>query len=318
MKTIKYNTLIQIAVVIFTFIISIIITPLYYEGDQIGYTNAYNDMRGSNLLDGFFIYQNNITTIEPIHFGLTWLFTNLGFDKIITMTLFNCFLSLLIVKILQKFNTNNFIILLILLSNFYLYVLYFSAERLKFSFIFLSLAILNFKNRKILILFLLLAIFTHLQNIIIIVALFFAFLINNIYRSNIFNKFNKKYLFLILLLLIPIYLLKEQIYSKFLIYADISNANSFIKNTWQSILLYLLSLKYSQNKIFTTSLFSIIIIASALVGSDRITIFAYICFLYYSIKEKRGVNLLNICFIIYFIIKTGGFINNIFENGHGF
>ena len=177
MKTIKYNTLIQILVVIFTFIMSIIITPLYYEGDQIGYTNAYNDMRGTNITDGFFIYQNNITTIEPIHFGLTWFFANIGFDKNIIMSLANCLLSLLVVKIFQKFKTNNFIIIAIVLSNFYLYVLYFSAERLKFSFIFLSLAVINFKNRKLLILFLLLSIFTHLQNIIIISALLFAIFI---------------------------------------------------------------------------------------------------------------------------------------------
>lgn len=318
MKTIKYNTLIQMLFVVSTFIISTIITPLYYEGDQIGYTNAYNDMRGTTITDGFFIYQNNITTIEPIHFGLTWFFTNIGFDKNIIMTLSNCLLCLMVVKIFQKVKTNNFIIIAIVLSNYYLYVLYFSAERLKFSFIFLSLAVINFKNRKLLILFLLLSIFTHLQNIIIIAAILFAIFINNIYNSKNFNNFNKKYLFLILLLLIPIYFLKDQVYSKFSIYADISNANSFIKNTWQSILLFLLSLKYSHNKIFTTSLFTIIIIASALVGSDRITIFAYISFLFYALKEKRGVNLLNISFILYFLIKTGGFINNIFENGHGF
>ena len=156
-------------------------SPFYYDGDQVNYINAYNNMHGSSLFEGFLIYQSSITTLEPIHFFLTWIFTNLNIDKILIMSIINSLLSLLLARILQKLNTNSIIIYFILFTNFYLLVLYFSAERLKFSFIFLSLALLNFENKKKLILFLLLSIFTHLQNIIIIFAILFATYFNNYY-----------------------------------------------------------------------------------------------------------------------------------------
>jgi hypothetical protein len=275
-------------------------------------------MHDSSLFEAFLIYQSSITTIEPIHFFITWIFTNLNIDKIIIMSIINTFLSILFVKILQKIHTNTIIIYFLLFTNFYLLVLYFSAERLKFSFIFLSLAILNLENKKKLILYLLLAIFTHLQNIIIIFAILFATYFNNYYSS--YNKisFKKKYLLFIFILLIPIIILKDQIYSKFSTYSDISNANSILKNTWQLILLYIFSLYFTNNKIFTTALFFILIIASSLVGSERITLYAYICFLFYALKFKGGLNILNISFIVYFIIKSVGFIDKVFENGHGF
>jgi hypothetical protein len=294
------------------------LSPYYYDGDQLGYTNAYNDMKGSNFFEGFLVYQSNITTIEPVHFFITWIFSNLYIEKFFLMSLINCFLSILIVKILQKLNINSVIIFLLLFTNFYVYVLYFSAERLKFSFIFLSLAVLNYENKKKLILYLILAIFTHLQNIILVSAIIFATFVNNFYSTNKLKLNKNKFLFIILLLLIQVLILKDQIYAKFSIYADISSANSFFKNTWQPILLYIFSLKFSTNKIFTSALFFIIIIASSLVGSDRITLFAYLCFLFYALNIQRGLNILNISFITYFLIKSVGFIDKVFENGHGF
>jgi hypothetical protein len=293
-------------------------SPFYYDGDQVNYINSYNNMHDSSLFEGFLIYQGSITTLEPIHFFITWIFTNLNIDKIFIMSIINTFLSILFVRILQKIHTNTIIIYFLLFTNFYLFVLYFSAERLKFSFIFLTLAILNLENKKKLILYLLLAIFTHLQNIIIIFAILFATYFNNYYSS--FNKLSikKKYLLFIFILLIPIIILKDQIYSKFSTYSGIANANSILKNTWQLILLYIFSLYFTNNKIFTTALFFILIIASSLIGSERITIYAYICFLFYALNFKGGVNILNISFIAYFIIKSVGFINNVFENGHGF
>lgn len=314
--TIKHNKIVLAIIFIVSLCVSLYISPLYIDGDQVGYTNAYNNMRGSSISEGLFIYQSNITTIEPIHFLLTWCLTNLYLGKYMVMSFINALLALLIAKLLQKINTNNFIIFFLLLTNFYVYVLFFSAERLKFSFVFLALATLNYDKRLKFLIFLSLAVLTHLQNVILVFAVLLGYGISNF--SQIFRNTKKYFILTVILLSVPIWILKDQLFSKFSVYADASNANGFIKNTWQAFLLFFFSFYLSKNKLFTTSLFFVIILASSLIGSDRITLFAYFIFLSYALRYKRGVNLINILFAFYFMIKSVIFIRNIIENGHGF
>ena len=65
-----YLIIIFLSILIFSYLFS----PYYTEGDQIPYNNAYLSVKGENIIDAFLHYQFNISSQEPIHFFIDWIF----------------------------------------------------------------------------------------------------------------------------------------------------------------------------------------------------------------------------------------------------
>jgi hypothetical protein len=314
------NIFFTIIITFGAFLFSLIISNYYVDGDQIYYSEAYDSLKGYNMFEGLLIYRSKILSDEPIHFILIWIFSNLGIDKNIIMSLVNAVLTFILIRILLRWNVVNFIIITLLTTNFYLYVLFFSAERLKFSILFILLSVFFIDKKKTSIFFALLSVITHTQTALIFVANFFGQTMSKLVRLNRlnWNRFNYgKFLTLIFFLTIFLFL-KDHLYSKFFIYSDMSQSKSIITNVWQSLVFLFLSLFYSKKWFETFSMFIIMILAASLVGSDRITILSYFLFMHHALKINRGINFGVLLSIFYLGFKSILFFTNVFNNGHGF
>jgi hypothetical protein len=318
------DKLFQFSIFIIIFFFTYFFSSYYVEGDQFQYKIAYDVVKDLGIVDAFIAYQFRINSTEPIHFFIVWIFSNLNIDKNLIMALSNAVLANIISRILIKRNVSLAIIFIIVTTNFYLYVLYFAAERLKFSFLFFFLAILFINKKKKSITLMLLSVVTHVQ----ILVLIFSFIFSNVILkiSSFFStskiKISFKNLVIIIFAAFPIFYLynyfSEHILSKFTSYSDSSSSKGLIQNIWQPVFFAIVSYHYSKQKKSTILIFLFIILCSSLVGPERITMMAYIVFLFYALNINRGINYGVILSSFYFFIKSIGFISNVLKNGHGF
>jgi len=129
--------------------ISIYISPFHVNGDQVHYIKVYNMLGGTDLQTGRQLYIQHIFSFEYIHFLITWIFANLGFDKIIAMSFMNAVLTAFFANFLMTKTSNYTLIFVLVITNVYLYTMFFTLEKLKFGFIFLLAGIL-YKRKSLL------------------------------------------------------------------------------------------------------------------------------------------------------------------------
>ena len=323
-KTSRHLSVSRINIALFfgvvgVFLISLFLAPYYFAGDQIQYIGAYNAVYGHNFIDGFLPYRVYLSTEEPIHYTIVWVFSNLGFGKNIVMAAANSVLAYLLMRVLVKWRVSIYVVLTLVFTNFYVLVLYFAAERLKFGFIFLLLAIL-FSNRKRLSIFsAFVAIMAHIQLIIIYAAQLFSEKMHSIITGKKITKSDiSLYLFSVLAVVTVWTILGDHLIYKFDRYTERDQTNA-IFDTWKSFIFLVLTLIYSKdNKFKIVCAFSVIIAAVIVVGPDRVNMMAYIIFMLYALQYKRGVNVGVIITLIYFALQSVGFVSSIIYTGHGF
>jgi hypothetical protein len=236
------------------------------------------------------------------------------------MSIANAILANIIYRVLDKLNTSLYLIVFIICTNYYLFGLYFAAERLKFAFIFLFLAFLVNKNVKKKYLLLFLSLITHVQVLVIMASSLFATIFEGIilfFKNSKFKK-NTKGFIGIIIISITILFLYEYLIQKFSNYSEIASSNNIFSNIFQSILFLFLSLLYTNDKRRAFLTFLIIIIAASILGPGRVTMMAYMFFMYYSSKFKNGFNFGLISTSLYFFIKSIYFILYVFQIGHGY
>ena len=109
--------------------------PFYQGGDQEFYRDVYKYCfyDGYNHVQQFFCYSNTIGSVEPVYFYLTKIAHAFIENKDIYITAINTlFAYVLALVILRFYNTSwhRHLFLFLVFTNFYLIVLFFSAERL--------------------------------------------------------------------------------------------------------------------------------------------------------------------------------------------
>ena len=104
-----------------TFIFSMLVSPLYTEGDQINYMSFYETLKDTNFFEGYVVYYNYLTAQEPFYYLLIFFFSRFA-DKVLIMSLINALLGFFMAKQLIKLNVSK-IIIYSLLSNYYFLVL---------------------------------------------------------------------------------------------------------------------------------------------------------------------------------------------------
>ena len=249
------------------------------------------------------------------------MFSNLGFGKNVVMATANSVLAYLLMRTLAEWRVSIYMALALVLTNFYVLVLYFAAERLKFGFIFLLLAVL-FSNRKGSSVFLAIAsIMAHIQLIILYAAQLFSAsmqsFMTGIKISKSFYKDAFLYLFAALLVVAAWTVLGDHLIYKFGAYTERDHNNS-IFGIWKSCVFLVLTLIYSREKFKIVCAFSIVIASVIIVGPDRVNMMAYVIFMFYALQHNRGVNVGVAITAIYFAFKSVGFVSRIIYNGHGF
>lgn len=295
------------------FFFSYFISSLYMNGDQYFYSKNYREIQNLDLLSAFRAYQQNLSTREPVYFIFSYFFSKLNIPKEVFCSIANCILFAGLKKYFFEINVRRSIVYLILYTNFYLLVLYFAADRLKLSCIFLLFWFLS--SSKLKNGYLILSIFAHVQSLIILVGIYIASLKKLVpFTCERFAK----YIIFTLFFLVIAYLLREHMLSKFLAYflgfEDRFNPLEYLK----LLLMFYFSWRLTRNHFLVVALFFPIFVALFLFGPDRVNMIGYLVMMYFGLLVNRGINFPVLATLCYMAIKGVFFYLAIFITGDGF
>lgn len=308
----------DVSIGVVVFFCSLLLSRLYVGGDQFGYHHAYSLMEGLGLRDGFVMYEHNVSGAEYVHFVLSLLGSNLGIDKNLLMSLFNGMLAVYSLKLLRKWGADFRVSCMIVLTNFYMLVLYFAAERLKFGFLFLVLSLLYSNKPWQSYSLAFLSIWSHFSMLLIYAGLWMAEFYNKL--SMKVKLRSKGYLTLVLVLLPPFALVlyeSKTILWKLGTYME-RNENLTMMSFLPLGVLIVLTGIYAKSIRKSLFIFAPLLVGVAIVGGSRLNMMAYFIFLGFGLRVNAGMNAGVWITSAYFFYKSIGFLVNIVVHGHGF
>ncbi len=308
-----YAIVLGIIIAIYTYIIS----KFYVYGDQINYHEVYSMIGGVELKFGFKIYQHYISTTEMVHYFIIYLASNFDIEKNLFFAFINGIFAAYASRLMSIWNVNFAIISLILISNFYVLVMYFSAERLKIGFVFLILSLLCTNKPILRPMMMGTAILSHYSLIVFVIGSIF----NKFFDKEITNK--KQFGCHVIKTSIPfilcvslVYYENEYIFWKLKQYISSSNVTLF--SGLPITALFLLSIYYAGNIRKPLLQFLPLIVIFLFLGGSRVNMLAYFMFLYYALQVNRGINWGVIISSLFLIFKSHIYFTNIYFTGQGF
>ena len=303
----------RLATTMFVFLLTIYFMPFYIDGDQFHYRVAYQRLPAVGIIDGFSFYSETLASRELVHYLISWVASRfLAKDLFIAFS--NAILAYVTMTYLIKNRVSLMISFLLVAANFYFMVLYFSAERMKFGFIFLVLSLMFIDQGKKFFWTATLAVVSHASIIIVYVSILFNALFVQIAKLLRTRKIRRAILFGLPFLLIPLVLVKDQVLDKLSAYYYVRD----VAELGKIISFLVLALWYSDKKRQVFMLFIPLILAVVVVGGERVNLFGYVIFLYYGLKVRGGWNLGVLSTTGYFTYASVGFLTRVVETGHGF
>ncbi len=299
----------SLLVIITIFLLTYILLPYFVNGDQFQYNNFYEQIKDLSWVEAFGLNITLLSSYEPGYPTIIWLVSNY-IDKILFISIINSLFAFFVFKLAVKNGCHPIIAFFVLISNYYFYVCYFSAERLKFSLFFFTIALLLYNYKKINFNFIIISIFCHVQIIILLIC---KYLPNLNFKS---QKINKLQIILITLIFSFLFIqFIPYLYYKLTVYL-------FRYFDWEGVVKMMLfvffSLKYSNSPKKVLLMFLPILIFILLLSGERVTIFGYFIFMFYAIQYNKGFNFGLISINLYFLFKSIFFVNNIMNFGDGF
>ncbi|WP_162653343.1 hypothetical protein [Lentilitoribacter sp. Alg239-R112] len=309
------NERIYALVALLVFFFSLLILPRYSGGDQVGYTSAYDIIAGIEPMKAWSYYLDYITSNEPIHFAISIIGSTLAINKDLWFSLFNAILAVQLMRILHHWGVNIYLSTSMIFTNFYILVLYLAAERLKFGFLFIAIALLPRKGMGWRMSFMILSVLSHVSMLFPIASIWL------LTTRNMFTDKKPKpmeYTFLALaILLVLLFSFTQQEYLFRKVNAYMPDEIPF--NQLLPILaLAVYSIVRTKEWVFPTLIFSPFFIGIAVVGSTRLNMFVFFCFLFLMYRAKLKYDPLLLLLLLYFTYKSLGFLWNIFQYGSGF
>lgn len=317
--TIEKTSFLALLLSLFVFIFSLYIFPYYTNGDQKEYHNFYDNCLGNIFLymDNYECYNNTLGSNEPVYFILASFFS-IFFSKNVFISFFNALLTFILVKIVNL-KERQYLLTVFLVFNFYFLVVFFSAERLKFSLIFLLLAFYfylkcNILNKKV-VLFSILACLSHFQVLILIGGAFLAY-----YRSRLTIR---NILFIFIAVIACVNVFYDFILFKFNSYLNLNNFFDSVLSVLKVAIFIFMSFLYIKELRLKYSIILMsmpLLVAAFLLGSDRLVMFGFFIYLFAYIFKQRNVkfDVIFLFVIGYYFFKSWGFLYNIREYGNGF
>lgn len=282
----------------------------YFPADQIIYYKIYEQIKNLEFLEGFYLYRTKIASEEIIHFIYIYIFSNLGLTKEFAMSLANTIIFYLILKITSRYIKLSFISCFFILTNHYLFNLFFELERLKFAIMFFLLLVSYYDSRFIRIISLFLSILSHYS----IILLYFVIYITNQKKIKIFDikykNINLDIIILIFLISGFIYIFNDHLMIKlyqFDLDFKIYNYLNFFKPLLFCLLIYYVRDYKINRNIFLGYLF--ISFLALLHEHSRFIIFSFFIF-YYHLLESPNKNKMYVIFYLFFIYS---FMQTIFK-----
>ena len=293
------------------FIFSYYILELYQYGDQVHYRRFYSEINGVSFFEAFAMAYFYLAGIEPITIFMLWIGSSLEIPKDIYISFFNGILSVSLIKLCEKYKVKWYVILL-LLSNFYLLVLFTGAERLKFAYLILIISLLS--NKKYINNLIYLSPLAHLQSTVLIAPK----MVLSFYQSNFRKKSslfrNVLSIIFFITLFYFFYFLKDAILRKFYSYYTSSWDISEIFQLSVLLLVYLIITKnYKHSFLIFVPLFFLAMI----IGNDRVNMMGFTFITFLLMRANKLNHPLYIALLIYFVYKSYFLLFNIINYGEG-
>lgn len=305
------------------FCVTYYLSSFYVNGDQFHYKAVYDKLSELSLIDAYIYYNSALDSNELVHFFLVWLFSGYV-EKDILMSFFNASLVYYVSRILFKHGGAGWVIFLVLLTSFYSWVLFLSAERLKIAMLLFMMSFWYLNNGciKKAGVATCLSILAHLQIVIsyfTIVSNRFVNIFSKLVTKGVVSKYIFLFLIVVLFLAAP---LSYQVVRKFDVYVNGFEFVDLLK--W--LIYYLLTLSVSvqrgriswQTLSFISLMFIPMLVTVFFIGSDRALFFAFFVFVYFAVQKKSGLNFPLFIVLVYFCYKSVFFIVSVFNYGDGF
>lgn len=295
------------------FAFSIYVIPFYTLGDQFYYIRFYKEcfLPGE---DQWYCYTNMLGSAEPVYFFLA-KFAQFYVEKNIFISLFNAlFIYLLTLLIFKYYKVvwHRHVFLWLLFLNYYIYVLFFAAERLKFGFIFICLALLLTKSKRFVAL--ILSILAHVQMIFMITP----YITNLIFKSTLSRL--KKFGILAVGVVsgVGVFIaLRSHIEGKILAYTTLESEGSNLIGVAKTAVFIILAA--ATTKKYDPLIAGIpLLVASFILGGERISVLAFFMYLGYVIYYNKKMDIIMAIVMLYFVYSGYGFLINILNYGTGY
>jgi len=283
-------------------------------GDQQFYRAFYENVQGLSLADAFYAYKNQLGTSEPGYFFLVylvsgWLSKDVAFSIINFILYYQLFLWMLRQNVSQ-------LLFPLLVSNFYLLVLSFSAERLKLS---LVIFLVAYSLRGVVKYALLgFSLISHVQVILLLIGTQVEAALH-VLRRLMRGRVGLGFLSLLLTVVCVaalLLLLREHIESKLSYYYGAWGGPAAVI---KPLVFMVMAIFYSRGRGAEALLASLpMVLASFFIGSERVVIFSYFVFMYYAAPYRRGLNVGVLASALFFAYNGINFLMRMIEFGDGF
>jgi hypothetical protein len=272
--------------------------PYYVDGDQVMYRYFYDTREGVDLAVSYEDYGNLIGSQEPFYFALVTAFSG-WCDKDLLMSLFNGMFGYFVGRGLALLDASK-IVTALLAVNFYMVILFFSAERFKLGVLFISIAFMYRGLARYAAV--VVAVMSHVQVLLVIVAQ----LVANAAKALpllLRGRVERRVLWTVLgpvlgsVALVPVI---EYTLNKLAYYHEGSKETGAALLMKPVVFFALTAIYAGRERVAGLALQATILSATAVVGTERLVIFSYMIFMYYGLQVRRGVNAGVLLTCIYF------------------
>lgn len=297
--------------------VSIPLMGAYTGGDQQYYRELYDALIGTPVDQVAVVQLLKTSSAEPIYGYTMWGAANWGLEKDIVIAFFNGLLAMLIHLFLRRHNAGALASLLIF-TNFYLVVLFTSAERLKFAYIFMTLAALLTGWRAVMVLFA--GMGAHFQTAIVIASLISA----RLSRISLIQRHMRPSRLLLMAILLPAGIAAAGLFLMVFLpaiqdkIAAYSGDRSAIASLANILILLIAGLICLPRKLEFALTLLPVILAALLFGPNRVNILGVTMFIYLAVVSRRSRHPVVLVLLLYFSLKSIGFLQNIYFWGDGF
>ncbi|MBD9663187.1 hypothetical protein IB278_04340 [Variovorax sp. VRV01] len=294
------------------FFLSLRFYDYYTAGDLLIYRRFYDELNGAAILGVPFLQSNYTNSSEPLYGLLMWIGSNLGVDHDFYLSIFNAALIFVLVLWMMRERVGVAAQILIL-TNFYLFVLLTGAERLKFSYllILLSLVMTTVVLRRLTAVG---ALFAHFQTLLLYAGRFAPNVFSFWWRQSVIKKI-VGLLFLFVFSFGFWVLFSDALLGKYLAYEK-DEFNFF--DILNLLMLVLLVLYITKDKLRNFISLLVFVAFGLALGSERVNMIAVTLCMFLIIKDHRTKNLAFLSLLAYLSFKSIGFFADVVSYGTGF
>ena len=311
----KVSSIVSLLMLLWLIPVIYYISVIYSGGDQISYHDAYYSMN-NGMVQNYLKYNLLLGSFEFVHF-LTISAASQFFEKNIFFTFINfIFLISGIYAVSKNTLRPYWLICILFLSNYYVHVLLFSAERLKLGFLFFFLAMIFHKTTYKKYFFIIMSILTHFSLIGLYAALSTKPTIDSLKRFFRYGRIPLIFFPLTILIILATIYIAEPILIKIIAYKEDYGG---LSNVIQLSSLILLGYIYAKNNKSQLLIFLFVIMLMAFfVGDSRLNMFGILYFQYHFLKYERIFSIPFILLSIYVFYKLIDFYIFTFLYGDAF